>query len=289
MIINKQSIDYFVILNGSFRLRLDSNRSITINKKIGRGAEAYVYEVSKINDESHTKWVAKIIDRDEKFRLNKFQKKILNINHENLEKLLFIFKNEQSYLLICEKLDFILSTFKMLDLKNTIYVASEIIEALIFLHKTCLIAHCDLKSNNIMYSKETKRFKLIDFNYCQHQNDFKKIKLKVTLLMTSQSLLKDEYDWGFDVDIWALGSTLYKCYYGHEFLEEFNGYEYIKNHYSLTEIEKKNIIDFYDFKTKDLKTSKISTFFYFFYSSTDIYDLKSKILNYVDKSLNNID
>ena len=237
MINNKQLIDNYINLKGSFRFKLDSNKSITINKKIGRGAEALVFEISKINDkdQSHLKWVAKIIDRDIEFRLNKLQQKILTVNHENLEKLLFIFEYEHYYLLVCEKLDFILSNFQMLDLKNTIYVASEIIEALIFLHKTCLIAHCDLKANNIMFSKEKKRFKLIDFNYCQHETDFKKISLKVTLLMTSKRLLNDGHDWGYDVDIWALGSTLFKCYYGHELLEEFKGYHNINNHFSLTD------------------------------------------------------
>ena len=110
MINNKQLIDNYINLN---RFKLDSNKSITINKKIGRGAEALVFEISKINDkdQSHLKWVAKIIDRDKEFRLNKLQQKILTVNHENLEKLLFIFEYEHYYLLVCEKLDFILSNF----------------------------------------------------------------------------------------------------------------------------------------------------------------------------------
>jgi hypothetical protein len=54
MINNKQLIDNYINLN---RFKLDSNKSITINKKIGRWAEALVFEISKINDkeQSHLK------------------------------------------------------------------------------------------------------------------------------------------------------------------------------------------------------------------------------------------
>jgi serine/threonine protein kinase len=273
-----------ILKNGFFKFKINSKNSIILDKFISRGAEAYVFNISEIYSEkkidSNLKLIAKIINRNSKYELNKLQEIFLSIKHENIERLFYLRKFKVSYLLVCEKLDYILGNFKMLDLYNTFYVASEIIEALLYLHIICSIAHCDIKENNIMFCKSTKRFKLIDFNNAQHKSDFKKFELKVTLFRISVNLLANEFDWDYSVDLWALGSTLYKCFYGREILEEYNGYASIKNHLDLTKNEKKQIIEYYVEKIKQLELGKINKFFYFFYSTNDCNTLKNSVLDY---------
>jgi len=262
-------------LNGYFKFNFlkNNNEQITvkINKFLSKGSEANVYNISEINNLSFTnkKIVAKVIvTNNEK---NVLQKYILKIDHANIEKLFLIYESPGFSLLICEKLDKTLNAFEFRKFNQILFVAAEIVAALKYLHTKCKIAHCDIKENNIMYSNETRRFKLIDFNNCAHISEFKTFEIGINLFRRPLKVLRNGTDWGFHVDIWALGSTLYNLFYKNELLLES---KVVKN-IEITDTEKRFLINFYEKKIVDLKQK--NSIFYYFFILDDITILESKL------------
>jgi serine/threonine protein kinase len=270
-------------INGYFKFNFlkhnNEQISIKLNKFLNKGSEANVYNISEINNLSFTnkKIVAKVIVTNHE--KNALQKYILKIDHVNIEKLFLIFESPGFSLLICEKLDAILSEFQFKKLDQILFVATEMIDALIYLHTKCKIAHCDIKENNIMYSNETRRFKLIDFNNCAHISEFKTFEIGINLFRRPLKVLKDGSDWGFDVDIWALGATLYNLFYNNELLLESR---VVKN-IEITNNEKRLLVNFYEKKIVELKQK--NSIFYYFFILDDIKILETKLKPLIDKIL----
>jgi serine/threonine protein kinase len=272
---NLNSHGYF-----KFKIKINDNFiSFKIDKYLSSGAEANVYNISEIDNSvlSEINVVAKVIES--KHEKNELQKLFLNINHQNIEKLYFLYERNDFSLLICEKLDITLSDFAFENgnkKKQVLYVASEIVEALIFLHTRCKIAHCDIKENNIMFSLANKRFKLIDFNNCTHETEFEKFKMRINLFRKHVQLLKDSKNWGYNVDIWALGTTLYSLYYDKELLLESR--IKFRRSFKLDNFQKKTLINFYEKKIDELLKKR--NIFYYFLTLSDIVLLKSKLLSF---------
>jgi serine/threonine protein kinase len=259
--------------NGYFKFEICTKNeiiSLKINKFISEGNEAKVYDISEINNTklSDIKLVAKVIVS--KIEKNELQHFFLKINHVNIEKLYYLYERIDFSILVCEKLDLTLCELKFENLNHILYLASEIIEALVYLHTVCKIAHCDIKENNIMYSTPIQRFKLIDFNNCSHLSEFKKFKIRINIYRRPLQVLKNAYDWGFNVDIWALGATLYNLYYNSEILTESKIKCKTNDHNRL-------LILYYEKKINDLKKKK--SIFYNFFVLNDIVLLKQRLKN----------
>ena len=129
-------------LSGHFHFELNSKReslNFKLDSFIGQGADAKVFNVSEINNikisQKDRKLVAKIIIT--KYEKNKLQRKLLNLNHENIEKLLKLYETPEHSILICEKLDDIVKDLRFEKLSQILYLSSQIIEALIYLHTKC--------------------------------------------------------------------------------------------------------------------------------------------------------
>lgn len=257
--------------------------NLTINQFICKGIDARVYNISEINKLKlcGVNIVGKIIDHNVSGMLNKIQDDILNINHKNIEKLFGIYITDVYSFLICEKLDNTICKMN-LSLNQIIKVALDITDALIFLHSKHNIAHCDVKENNIMFSSNSRSFKLIDFNNACRESEFRRFKLKVTLMKKPKRLFLNQYDWGYYVDLWALGASLYSVYFGHDMLMEYKGLKYITNDECIPQYIANEIVQFYDKKINELKGERL--FFYFFLTSTNATDLRNILKFYHNKT-----
>ncbi len=80
------------------------------------------------------------------------------------------------------------------------------------------ICHRDIKPENILYNREEKKIKIIDF--CISKKTFQRGSRRdmLTIIGTPYYLAPEVYiGGGYDerVDIWALGVTIYKLIAGH--------------------------------------------------------------------------
>ncbi len=86
-------------------------------------------------------------------------------------------------------------------------LARDLLDGLSFLHSRG-IAHCDIKSNNIMFNS-SKHLVIIDLNNAQYEKDFGQYPLATTLEERHIDLFFNCKDWDFRVDMWAVATILY--------------------------------------------------------------------------------
>jgi serine/threonine protein kinase len=125
--------------------------------------------------------------------------------------------------LLCEDLDKYLNRVKLIDQNSWRDMSMQILDALKYLHGKNIV-HRDLKPANIMWDKDHKTLKLIDFGlakYCNiEQSDSDRDKAMCgTPLYTppeiydaSPAKIHDLYK--PSVDIWAFGIISFKCLSG---------------------------------------------------------------------------
>ena len=258
---------------------------IELNSLLAKGNEATVYNISETNIShlQNKKIILKVIVSKQKNNLLKHF--LNNFNHVNIEKIFLIYQTPQFSLVLCEKLDRVLSDFEFSKKEEIYYVTSEIINALVYLHTICNIAHCDIKENNIMYSYTSGRFKLIDFNNSSHLSEFKKFEVQVNIYRRSLKVIKNEYNWGYDIDIWALGATIYNLCFKKEILTESLISIELLDTDQLDKRVKNKLIEFYEKKILFLKDKK--SIFYYFFTLNDI-KIMQNLFNYyiANKKLN---
>ena len=281
-------------INGSFSQKITTAadvKQIILDGYIGCGRDSQVFNIYYISNPllCKKKLVAKYIIFDSKNSFfNKLQREILKINHLNIEKLYQFFYSESFTLLVCEKLDFMLSElkiYKKIIFDDILNISKDITNALECLHLKLKILHGDIKDDNIMFSINDNCFKLIDFNCCISTTDFGKFNLNINIYRRPPRLISDSNDWGFFIDIWALGVVLYETYYDRIFLKEYSMYKTL-NKYTLdplpTSIYKNNLISFYKQRLSKMKENNF--FFFTYFSSDDINILKEKHFEILNKN-----
>jgi serine/threonine protein kinase len=215
----------------------NNTHTIIINGFISKGVDSSVYNISSIDGkDANNYFVIKIIDLYKHGNPSENKNPVLDkmrlASHKCIEKTLayFVCNGDLYSFIIVEKLDIQLSDMSgKFNRKQINLIAQQLISALEYLHTKMNIAHCDIKENNVMYSKSSRVFKLIDFNNACTQDEFGKFELNVTLLKQSLRLFKNGYDWDYHVDVWALGATLYSVLYNKDLLREYSGYNEYKN------------------------------------------------------------
>jgi len=93
--------------------------------------------------------------------------------------------------------------------EETIKIFLQILDAVDYMHLR-KVAHCDLKMENIVYSRETEAVKLIDFGFSgTFLEKIDSLFCGTMGYMSPQLLQKKEYC-PFKADVWALGIILFK-------------------------------------------------------------------------------
>lgn len=91
------------------------------------------------------------------------------LNHENILKYraLYLDKAKRTSYLVMEYLPYpTLKGLKLRDEDELKHIVTEILSALIYMHKKN-ICHRDLKTENILYSRNDSKLKIIDFGICK--------------------------------------------------------------------------------------------------------------------------
>ena len=266
---------------------------LNLDKIVGSGGDAVVYNIQKMNiiDILHhynrelCSHVAKVIDIKRPADRNLLLRDCVSIRHTNIEKMLiFIEDNKSQYnVLVSERLDIRACDIKNFSFNRILELNVNMMNALDYLHNTHRILHCDIKENNIMFSYAENCFKLIDFNNASSEREFGTFELQTTIQRKPLRLLKNKLDWGYHVDIWALGATLYSLYYKREFITEgmsdfhyqFNRYVELKQNENFWKPFYGLLIFFYENKIIELR--ECDSFFYLFFVCTTINQLKESM------------
>ena len=256
--------------------------SLKLNGFISKGNDACVYNIESIDGcDAKDFYVVKIFDlrKSNASMKNPVHEKMKELSHKNIEKTLayFICNFDLYSFVIVEKLDVQLCDMSNFSRHQLNFIAKQLINALDYLHRRGIV-HCDIKENNIMYSKASNLFKLIDFNNASFSHEFGTFELNMTLNKKPMRLFKNGFDWSYYVDIWSLGATLYVVYFGNDVLTEYAGYtEYknVKDKLKRQYIYNAHIIQFWEKRIKNF-----DSFFKAFFISNSIDELMSVIKFY---------
>lgn len=204
-----------------------------------------------------------------------------HFNHPNIVKIKNTELGDDNICLYLEKcdtslFDYIKETKIEIRIKELPYIFYQILGALVYMHKKCLV-HGDLKPDNIMINKKTKEIKLIDFgglmtfrhykyndNICTHEycppEGWKEF--------SNNEAITPKFD------MWSLGLTIYFYITGNYYYQFENDEE---NNY-LNEL--KNIVktkDYLPFKTRINECLKKS--------SSNIQELDNELITIMEKML----
>lgn len=260
--------------------------TIIINGFISKGIDSSVYNISSIDGkDANNYYVIKIIDLQKHGNPSENKNPVIDkmrfAFHKCIEKMLayFVCNGDLYSFIIVEKLDIQLCDMSgKFSLRQINLVAQQLISALDYLHNKMNIAHCDIKENNVMYSKSSRVFKLIDFNNACTQDEFGKFELNVTLLKQPLRLFKNGYDWDYHVDIWALGATLYSVLHNKDLLKEYSGYNEYKN--IKDEMRRQFIFNAKIIFFWENRIQQMDNFFKPFFYCSNVYDLNHNIKYY---------
>lgn len=149
-----------------------------------------------------------------------------NLNHQNLVQLIDLYHDENNVFYVMERLELNLLEFilenplQRLSEDVSKLISYQVFVALSFLHSR-EIAHCDMKPENILLVKNTKypQVKICDFGFSKviSNNDFRRAKNlnnNGTKIYNAPELNQRNRLYNKNVDIWAVGVTLYSCLSG---------------------------------------------------------------------------
>lgn len=191
---------------------------VTVNKYLSAGCDSVVYRA--VLDGSKSKSPSSAIDVAVKMCLTKYLNpntdKILKIDHENLEKIIYYVSMDEHTYIYSKLLNKTLVKYNAKIDPPLKYLARDMLNALFYFHSLKL-AHCDIKSNNIMLDFEGN-FVLIDFNNCQSEDKFGKFPMATTLGERHLDLIVDSTDWDYKIDMWAVGTVVYLLFTGNHLL-----------------------------------------------------------------------
>lgn len=200
--------------------------SFKIKTRLSQGATCKVYDVELANS------TPVILKACRKESLGPAIFKFVNIRHDNIEhiaKIVLATHSPMAYI-FSEKLDMTLFDWKLLPANKRMPLDSANIygqcaRGLEYIHKQMNIVHADVKNNNIMLHVASGRLKLIDFSNAFEMSRARVDGFEQTLLsMCHVDLLRDEFDVGFKLDMWALAMTLYWFEYDEHFIARMSRY-----------------------------------------------------------------
>ncbi len=136
----------------------------------------------------------------------------IKMDHPNIVKIFEVYEWKSKLCIImelCEGGDLFqyIRNSKAFSEKKAASIAKEILSAVFYMHKNGVV-HRDLKPDNMLYDKESKALKIIDFGTARNLAADAKISgLTGTLYYIAPEVLKGSYD--FKCDIWSCGVILY--------------------------------------------------------------------------------
>ena len=188
-----------------------------IGKEVGRGAFGKVYV--GLNNDNNERIAVKEVKNEQRFKDAAIKEiKILKQLKENkLEETYVIdFKDNFVFLgiqyLVFEYMDKNLYYYykkNTISYKNVISIFYEVTKGLEYIHSQNII-HCDLKPENIMINKETKKIKIIDFGSAIYYGTEKKHFYIQSRYYRAPEIVYCISQYTCAIDIWSLGCIIYE-------------------------------------------------------------------------------
>lgn len=190
-------------------MSFNNNVFFKLGPRISQGATCKVYNLQIKN-------VPVILKACRREHLGSALEKFINIRHENIERIVKILHvpNSPVAYIFSECLDMTLYEWRCADTRPMDWLrATDVFEqcacGLAFIHANLKLVHADVKNNNIMLHVKSGKLKLIDFS-----NAFSPTARidgfdQTILTMCHVDLLRNAYDVGFKLDMWALAMTIY--------------------------------------------------------------------------------
>lgn len=182
-----------------------------LGPRLSQGATCKVYDLRIKN-------VPVILKACRREFLGSALEKFINIRHDNIERIVQILHvpNSPVAYIFSECLDMTLYEWKSssdatrpMNWLRANDVFTQCARGLAYIHNSLKLVHADVKNNNIMLHIKSGKLKLIDFS-----NAFELGKRvdgfdQTILTMCHVDLLRNSYDVGFKLDMWALAMTIY--------------------------------------------------------------------------------
>lgn len=191
-----------------------------VTKTLGCGASGTVHKASDGKQEVAIKILKAKFNNDMK-RFNRETKYLMAIDHPNIIKGMYAKQlDDEFYYIVMEifeadHLSKYLSREEVFSLKESIFLVREIAKGMAAAHKINLI-HRDLKPSNVLYDRQEKKIKIIDFGIAKRPEDFslttEGIALGTPAYMSPEQIITPEID--HRSDIYSLGIILYNLLVG---------------------------------------------------------------------------
>ncbi|KAJ1958396.1 Cell cycle serine/threonine-protein kinase cdc5/MSD2 [Linderina pennispora] len=208
-----------------------SNKNPSVRYRVlgmlGRGAFGRCYKVLQQNDQAHSVWACKSIDKsgfNSRKLLDrvKYEIKVMRRlpQHENVVQLHRIFQDDERVFITMElctprTVHDLLQKRKRLTEFESRYFIGQVASGLAALHRVCII-HRDIKHSNLLLDSRN-RVKIADFGLStilDVETDRKKSFLGTPNFLAPELVSRDERGHSFGVDVWATGVLLYIMLYG---------------------------------------------------------------------------
>ncbi|KAL4492449.1 hypothetical protein ABPG72_005584 [Tetrahymena utriculariae] len=204
-------------------------------EKIGEGGNSCVHRCRRINDDSQHFAVKITKFSNEEIILSETDanNRLLKLNHPNLCKAydLFVEKSFNTTYLIMEYING-QTIEQWIEQKQPIedneirFIMNGLIEGIDFLHQQGFI-HRDISSSNVIYDRDCKKVKIIDFSTCK-DNKFSPHRKLLTVIGNDIYRAPEMFEGAYhqEVDMWAAGIILFQLLFQkHPFFE--SGDEYV--------------------------------------------------------------
>ena len=191
-----------------------------VTKTLGCGASGTVHKASDGKQEVAIKILKAKFNNDME-RFNRETKYLMAIDHPNIIKGMYAKQlDDEFYYIVMEifeadHLSKYLSREEVFSLKESIFLVREIAKGMAAAHKINLI-HRDLKPSNVLYNRQEKKIKIIDFGIAKRPEDFslttEGIALGTPAYMSPEQIITPEID--HRSDIYSLGIIFYNLLVG---------------------------------------------------------------------------